>query len=388
MTLEAHIRKFREGISLIRSDIFLNHAETSPMMKPVASAMKSYLDEKFQARDTARFIEQGCPRALLARLIGASEHEICYAPNTSYGINVAANSLPIQSGRNVVLWEFDFPGNLYPWLRQRSRGAQIRWAKLGNGTIDTQVLEEEVDDRTVVVAISHVNWVNGFRTNLREISEMLHKRGALLFVDATQSAGAMQIDVKRMGIDILACAFYKWLMGPSGAGFLYVREDLVEKLEPSFLGWNAVKNTGPPSYLFNPREIVLQDHARRYLMGSLSPIPFLGAGVALGMLLDAGIEAIEGRILDLTDRLIEGASRIGVEVVSPRARERRGGIVNLETPRPEEVCARLLKKGMWVSPRSQVGIGGIRVSPHFYNTEREIDLFLSELNRIVGSNSS
>lgn len=358
------------------------------MMRPVAIAMRGYLDEKLQARDTARFIEEGCPRALLAKLIGASEDEICYAPNTSYGINVAASSLPLESGRNVVLWELDFPGNLYPWLRQRSKGVEIRWARLGDGRIDASLLEEIIDDRTVVFAISHVNWVNGFRAELKKFSDILHKRGALLFVDATQSAGAMQIDVKQMGIDILACAFYKWLLGPSGAGFLYVREDLMERLEPPFLGWNAVRNTGPPSYVFNPREILLQDHAKRYLMGSLSPIPFLGAGISLRMLLDVGIDAIERRVLDLTDRLTEGLHRFGVDVVSPRERELRGGIVNFEISKPEEVSARLFEKGIWISPRSQAGIGGVRVSPHFYNTEDEIDAFLGELHRVIADEPS
>jgi len=353
-------------------------------MRPVALAMRSYLDQRFQALDTRGFIEEGCPRSLLARLIGASEDEICYAPNTSYGINVAANSLPLESGRNVVLWELDFPGNVYPWLKQRSKGIEIRWAGLNRGTFDASTFEETVDDRTIVVAISHVNWVNGFRVNLKELSEVVHRRGGFLFVDATQSAGAMQIDVKQMGIDMLACAFYKWLLGPSGAGFLYVREDLIEKLEPPFLGWNAVRNTGHPSYLFDPKVILLQDHARRYAMGSLSPIPFLGAGVSLRMLLDAGLGAVERRILDLTDSLIEGLDGLGAEIVSPREREHRGGIVNFDTLRPEEVCAKLLKRRIWVSPRRQEGIGGVRVSPHFYNTKGEIAKLLSELSRIIG----
>jgi selenocysteine lyase/cysteine desulfurase len=351
------------------------------MLKPVALAMNAYLKESFQALNTAKFIEAGCPRSLLAKLIGASENEICYAPNTSYGINVAANGLPVASGRNVVLWELEFPGNLYPWLKQRSRGAEIRW--LSGLRVDPPVFDEAIDSKTAVVAISHVNWMNGFRADLKEISELAHENGAFLFVDATQSAGAMEIDVRRMGIDILACAFYKWLLGPSGAGFLYVREDLIRELVPPFLGWNAVKNTGPPSYIFDPKQILLQDYARRYLPGSMSPIPFLGAGVSLRMLLDVGIGRIENRILDLTGLLIKGLDELGVDTITPHERASRGGVVNFNVANSANVSAKLLEKKIRVSARSQQGIGGIRVSPHFYNTETEIARFLSALSKVL-----
>ena len=353
------------------------------MLKPVALAMGSYLKERFQALDTSSFISKGCPRSLLAKLIGASEDEICYTPNTSYGINVAASSLPFESGMNIALWELEFPGNLYPWLRQRSRGVEIRW--LQGRDLDVPELEKAVDGNTVVVPISQVNWITGYRPDLKEISKIVHKAGGYLFVDATQSAGAVAIDVKQMGIDILACAFYKWLLGPSGAGFLYVRKDLIEKLEPPFSGWNAVQNTGPPSYLFNPREIVSQDFARRYLPGSLSPIPFLGAGKSLKMLLDVGIDTIEKRVLDLGDQMIEGLSDLGLDVVSPVKRTFRGGIVNFSVPDPPRVTAKLSQKKIWVSARSQEGVGGIRTSPHFYNTEEEVSEFLRILPKVVGS---
>lgn len=353
------------------------------MLIPVARAMGAYLRENFQALDTSAFITRGCPKALIAKLIGGSEDEICYAPNTSYGINLAANSLPLVSGTNVVLWELEFPGNIYPWLRQRSRGVKIRW--LRDRMLDVSKLERLVDDGTAVVPLSHVNWINGCRPDLKQISEIVHKAGGYLFVDATQSAGAMEIDVERMGIDILACAFYKWLLGPSGAGFLYVRQDLIEDLTPYFVGWNAVRNTGPPSYIFEPKELVPQDHATRYLPGSMSPIPFLGAGASLKMLLDVGIDRIEERILDLTDELTNGLKELGLDVISPHERSLRGGIVNFNAADAPGIAERLLKKRILVSARSQRGTGGIRVSPHFYNTEKEIRELLKAIPTVVRS---
>lgn len=352
------------------------------MLRPVALAMGAYLKENFQALDTGAFIERGCPRALLGKLVGASKDEICYAPNTSYGINVAANSVPIKPGLNAVLWELEFPGNLYPWLKQRSRGLEIRW--LRGRRLDASSFERIIDRRTIVVAISHVNWVNGFRPNLKEISEIVHRKGGFLFVDATQSAGAMQIDVRQMGIDVLACAFYKWLLGPSGAGFLYVRDDLLEKFKPPLIGWNGVKNTGPPLYSFYPKKIIHQDGARRYLPGSMSPIPFLGAGIVLRMLLKVGINRIERRVLDLTDYLIDGLDEVGVEIQSPRERTCRGGIVNFNVSDPAKIEGELRNRKIWVSARSQEGVGGIRVSPHFYNTESEIAMFLRALSELIG----
>ena len=356
------------------------------MLTPVASAMSTYLREKFQALNTTAAIEKSCPKKLIGELIGAEESEICYTPNTSYGINVAANGLPFAPGKNIVLWDLEFPGNIYPWLKQRLRGADVHW--LHGPRIDPSELRASVDGQSVAVAVSHVNWVNGFRPDLKEVSEIVHEKGGVLFVDATQSAGAIQIDVKKMGIDILACAFYKWLLGPSGAGFLYVREDLIDSLEPSFIGWNAVKNTGPPAYLFNSKEIVPQDHAKRYLPGSISPIPFLGAGKSLKMLLDIGIDRIEKQVLDVTDDLIAGLGELGFEVVSPHEREKRGGIVSFNVPDASEVSLKLLNRRIWVSARSQEGMGGIRVSPHFYNTEAEILSFLRVLRNIAGKSMS
>jgi cysteine desulfurase/selenocysteine lyase len=381
--MQTQITKFRRNIPITHSATFLNHAETSPVLLPVARAMGIYLKEKFQALDTSSFISKGCPRSLIAKLIGASEDEICYMPNTSYGINVAANGLPLASGNNVVLWDLEFPGNIYPWLGQRKRGIEIRW--IHDRILDVSRLEKLVDSKTAVVPVSHVNWMNGWRPDLKQISEIVHKAGGYLFVDATQSAGAMQIDVKRMGIDILACAFYKWLLGPSGAGFLYVREDLVEELALSFIGWNAVMNTGPPSYVFDPKEIVPQDHARRYMPGSMSPIPFMGAGVSLKMLLEVGIHRVEERILDLTDKLTSGLKEAGIKVVSPPERSFRGGIVNFSVANAPEIAGRLLRRKILVSARSQEGVGGIRVSPHFYNTEVEIDGLVKLVPTVVDS---
>jgi cysteine desulfurase/selenocysteine lyase len=381
MTLEGQVKKFRQDIPITRSGIFLNHAETAPMMTPVAAAMGSYLQEKFQALNTTAAIEKSCPKRLIGKLIGARETEICYTPNTSYGINVAANSLPFASGKNAVLWDLEFPGNVYPWLNQRLRGAEVHW--LHGSEIDLSELRRSVDDQSVAVSVSHVNWVNGFRPDLKAISEIVHRKGGILFVDATQSAGAFQINVTKMGIDILACAFYKWLLGPSGAGFLYVREDLIDSLQPIFIGWNAVKHTGPPAYVFNPKEIVPQDYAKRFLPGSISPIPFLGAGRSLKMLLDVGIGRIEERVLYLTDHLIEHLRELGFGIASSQDREKRGGIVNFNVANATEVSLKLLKRRIWVSARSQQGTGGIRVSPHFYNTVCEISSFLSALRGVA-----
>jgi len=381
MALQEEITKFRREIPLTRLGVFMNHAETSPMLRSVTQCMSSYLRENFQALDTSRFIEQGCPRSLIAKLIGGTSTEICYTPNTSYGINVAANSFPFKRGTNIVLWELEFPGNLYPWLNQRSKGIQIRWCH--GPRLDVSKLEKLIDDRTVAVAVSHVNWINGFRPDLKRISEIVHKHGGLLFVDAAQSAGAISIRVKQMGIDALACAFYKWLLGPSGAGFLYVREDLIKKLASPFVGFNGVKNTGPPFCSFNPKAIDLQDGAKRYAPGSMSPIPFLGAGLSLKMLLNVGINTIERRILYLTDVIIEGLDSLGFDVISPREKRARGGIVTFNVEDAAGISQMLLKKRIWVSPRRQKNIGGIRVSPHFYNTEAEIYKFLATLREIA-----
>jgi selenocysteine lyase/cysteine desulfurase len=211
---------------------------------------------------------------------------------------------------------------------------------------------------------------------LRALSEIAHEHGAYLIVDAIQSAGAMQIDVKKDDVDFLTAACYKWLLSPPGAGYLYVKKELIEKFEPPFVGWASVKQEVFETLDFwDIWNLKLSETASRFEVGSPSYVSLTGAAEALKMLLNFGIENVEKRILKTTDHLIESVKSLGLKLQTPEEPQYRSGVVNFKIDKAKELAESLNRKGIIVSARSH----GLRVSPHFYNTEEEIDKFMEEI---------
>ena len=370
-----NIQRIRERYPVVRNIVFLNHARVSPLSTPVLEAMQKHMEERCEFGDTSTDLDNG--RKLFAELIDAEPEEIALVPNTSTGLNTVANMLDYPSRSNVVVTDLEFPSVVYPWLRKRL-GVEVRYVRNVDGRILLEDVERAVDDRTVVVAISHVEYTNGFRHDLGSMADIAHEHGSLLVVDAIQSAGAVRIDVKRDGVDFLAVSCYKWLLGPAGAGFLYVNKDLAERFEPPFVGWASVK---PEVFetvdLWDIWNLKLSETASRFEVGEPSAVSFVGAAAALQQLLDVGMTSIERRILRLTNHLIEAVKEMGLRLQTPEDAKCRSGIINFLIDDPREKVENLQKKGIVVSARAQ----GIRVSPHFYNTQEEIDRLLTELTR-------
>jgi len=369
-----NIHKIREQFPITKNKVFLNHAAQSPLPKPVADAVRRFADDFSNFGDTSIEWNDG-GKPFFAKLIGAKPEEIAFVENTSVGLNIAANVLNYLHGSKVVTTDLEYPSVVYPWLR-KSLGVKVHYVKNVDGKILLDDMEKAVDDKTVAVAVSHVEYVNGFRHDLRALSEIAHEHGAYLIVDAIQSAGAMQIDVKKDDVDFLTTACYKWLLSPPGAGYLYVKEELVEKLEPPFVGWASVKpevfDTIDFWDIWNLR---LSETASRFEVGSPSFISLTGATEALKMVLNFGIENIQKRILKLTDHLIESVKSLGLKLQTPEESQYRSGVVNFKIDKPKETAESLNRKGIIVSARAH----GLRVSPHFYNTEEEIDKFMEEI---------
>ena len=371
-----NMEKIREQFPITKNKAFLNHAAQSPLPKPVADAVRRFVDE-FSNFGTTSIEWNDGGKPFFAKLINAKPEEIAFVENTSVGLNIAANVLHYPPGSKVVTTDLEYPSVVYPWLR-KSLGVKVHYVKNVDGTILLDDVKKAVDDETVAVAVSHVEYVNGFRHDLRALSEIAHEHGAYLIVDAIQSAGATQIDVKKDDVDFLASACYKWLLSPPGAGYLYVKEDLIEKFEPPFVGWASVKEEVFETIEFwDIWSLRLSETASRFEIGSPSFISLIGAAEALKMLLDIGIEKIERRILKLTDHLIEAVKDLKLELQTPEDPEHRSGIVNFKIDKPQEVAGKLKNKRIVVSARAH----GIRVSPHFYNTEEEINKLIEEIKR-------
>ena len=367
------IEKVRENFPIVKNKIFMNHAAHSPLPKPVFESMLEYLKEASEQWVAETDLEM--TKKLFAKLINAKPEEIAFVPNTSTGLNIVANMLDYDEGSNVVTTDLEFPSVVYPWLRKKL-GVKVKYVNNVDGKILHEDFENAVDDDTAAIVVSHVEYANGFRNDLSFLSKLAHEHNAYLVVDAIQSAGAINIDVKRDDVDFLITACYKWLLGPSGIGFLYVKEELIEKFEPPMVGWASVEpqvfETVDFWDIWNLR---LSKTASRFEVGGPNVIGCIGAAAALKLILGYGIEKIENRILDLTDYLIDRVREAGWKLQTPEEKSYRSGIVNFLIDKPMERVEQLAKKGIIVSARAN----GIRVSPHFYNTREEIDRLVSEL---------
>ncbi|MEM0058595.1 MAG: aminotransferase class V-fold PLP-dependent enzyme [Candidatus Bathyarchaeia archaeon] len=370
------LERIRSLFPVVRNKIFLNHAAQSPLPKPVADAMHQYVED--YANFGASPLESSdLGKSLFARLVGAKPEEIALVENTSVGLNIAANVLNYPRGSKIVTTDLEYPSVVYPWLKG-SLNVKVDYVRNVGGKVLLEDFEKAVDDKTVAVVISHVEYVNGFRNDLRALSEIAHSHGAVLIVDAIQSAGVIPIDVKRDGVDFLACACYKWLLGPAGAAYLYVRGDLIENLEPPYVGWASVKKEIFETVDFwDIWSLRLSETASRFEVGTPSTVSFVGAAEAMKMLLNFGIENVERRVLKLTDYLIEMAKALGLGLQTPEEPQHRSGIVNFKIDKPKEVADQLKHNNIVVSARAH----GIRVSPHFYNTEAEIDRLVEEVKK-------
>jgi selenocysteine lyase/cysteine desulfurase len=370
-------QKIREQFPITESKVFLNHAAQSPLPKPVADAIHRYADE-FSKFGTSLVECDRWGKPQFANLIGAGSEEIALIENTSVGLNIAANVLHYPPGSKIVTTDLEYPSVVYPWLRKKL-GAKVHYVKSVDGKVSLDDMEKAVDDKTVAVAISHVEYVNGFRHNLRVLSEVAHEHGAYLIVDAIQSVGTMPINVKTDDVDFLMAACYKWLLSPSGAAYLYVKDELIEEFEPPYVGWASVKpEVFKTTDFWDIWNLKLSKTASRFEVGAPSTISFVGAAEAMKMLLNCGTENIKRIIIKLTDRLIDSVKDLGLQLQTPEQRQCRSGIVNFKTGKPQKVTDRLNKKGIVVSARA----GGIRVSPHFYNTEEEIDKLIEEIKKL------
>jgi selenocysteine lyase/cysteine desulfurase len=365
------IEEFRQNFPITKNKIYLNHAAHSPLPKPAINAMRKHIEELSQYGDA---IDQDDGKASFAKLINAKKEEIALVENTSTGLSIIANMLNYPQGSNIVTTDLEYPSVVYPWKRKKL-GVDVRYVKNRAGKILSEDLRKAMDDKTVAVAISHVEYMNGFKFDLKAVSEIVHEHGAYLVVDAIQSLGALSVDVKHDAIDFLTAACYKWMLGPPGIGYLYARKELIDKFEPPFIGWASVKQEIFETLDFwEIRDLKLSETASRFEAGTPSHVSIAGAAASLNLLLNTGIENIEKRILALTDHLIELLSARGIKLQTPLEPECRSGIVNFLIDHPQERTSQLAEKGIVVSARSH----GIRVSPHFYNTTNEIDKLVED----------
>jgi selenocysteine lyase/cysteine desulfurase len=371
-------RDLRRLMPVTASWAFLDHAAVAPLPEPAREQLAAWADDVTRngvVHESSWLQRVEAVRRRFGELLSADPLDVAFVKNTSEGIGLVAEGFPWQPGDNVVTSADEYPANVYPWMNLASRGVEVRRVpSREQGRVSRDDLRAAMDGRTRIVTLSFVEFATGFRNDLDAVGQLCRERGALFFVDAIQGLGALPLDVSRSPIDFLAADGHKWLLGPEGAGVLYVRRELVDRLRPVGVGWNSVVG----AWDFSTIDFRLKPHAGRWESGSLNLAGLTALGASLDLLLGVGIEALAARIRELTDHLCHAVERTGWRAFSSRRDGEWSGIVSLSPPPGVDVTATakaLLTQGVVVRPRA----GRLRVSPHAYNAVEEIDRLVSLL---------
>ena len=328
-------------------------------------------------------------RPQAARLINAHDNEIALAESTTHGLSIAANALPLQAGDRVMMCDLEFVEVAVPWCQKRTQaGIEIDVVRSRDGVVRVEDIAEALTPSTKVVAISTVQWSNGFRCDLKALSALCREREIWLVVDAIQHLGAMPLDVQETPVDMLACGGHKWLNSPFGTGFLYIRRDVMARLQPPLAGYLSLETPagGWGNYFHTPSITPVNDYqfidgAPRYEIGGTANYPgAIGLGASLKLINELGPSRLAERVYRLTDHLIAGLQTLGVDVVTPADRETRSGIVTFSVGAARDNLALmeyLLGHRVLVSVRYTSHVGGVRVSCHFYNSIEDLDRVLN-----------
>ena len=369
--------RWRAEFPVTESYIYMNHAGVAPISSRVRDAMMGFVEDATVngAVNVETWVETAeiC-RSVAAQLINADSTEIAFMKNTTQGILIAANGIDWREGDNVVTTAVEFPANVYPWWRLKERyGVETRMAPEREGRIHLDDIVAAIDKRTRVVTISHVEFASGYRNDIKTLGKICRERDIWFVVDAIQSLGAIEVDVKSSHVDILAADGHKWLLAPEGAAIFYCADEKRERLINTNVGWASVVN--PRDFL--NYDLTQKPDATRFEEGSYNSVGLYGLNAAIELLLEVGISTIETHILQLTTGLIEGLESKGYRVITPKANSERAGIVVFESDQytPAELYELLHEQKIITAERGS----GLRVSPHFYNTGSEITHLLEVL---------
>jgi cysteine desulfurase / selenocysteine lyase len=385
----------------LRDKVFLDAACVSLAPRPATDAIGEFLERALLCPvDSSThhhiFMDEmrAKARPAVARLINASEDEIALVESTTQGLTLAVNAIPLERGDRVLLSDLEFLEVAVPWVQKRKDGIEIDVVPNRNGELLTEDFASRITPRTKVVALSSVQWTNGYRCDLSAISRLCCERRLWLVVDAIQQLGAVPLDVQQAPVDILACGGHKWLNSPFGCGFLYISRKAHARLSPPLAGYLSVED--PPGgwgeYFQTPsitpvKDYKFVDSARRFEGGGTANYPgAVGLAASLNLVHEIGQKEIAERVFALTDQFIGGLDKLGVSVTTPRARANRAGIVTFSVGSAEKNIAlmqRLQEKKILVSVRYTSQVGGVRVSCHFYNSEEDIEALLSALKHLI-----
>ena len=308
-------------------------------------------------------------------MLNCSADRIAFTDNTSNGLNILAQGVRWKKGDRILLNDVEFPANVYPFLNLQEQGVEIDFVKSKDGIVSAEDVIEAVKPGTRLISISYVQFLSGYRVDLKKIGKYCKENQIIFSVDAIQGLGAVTLDVKECNINFLSCGTQKWMLGVQGLAFIYIDEDLQNKIKIVPLGWLSVNN----AWDFLDYKIDLKSSASRYQSGTLNTFGIYAFNISLRLFKEFGFKNIEQQILNNTFYLNKLLADAGIEpVLLNYTEENIAGIVSFKSDKSEKIFNHLAEKNIICSER----LGYIRLSPHFYNTKNDIDKVVDEIRKI------
>jgi selenocysteine lyase/cysteine desulfurase len=366
----------RDEFPILAHTTYLNSCSQGALSHRVRAAYEEYLDGwDAHGAEWGHWVERAeAARAAFARLLGAEPGEVAVTTSVSQGVNGIVSALPLERGgrTRIVVSEYEFPTVGQIAHAQELRGADVRHVLPdATGVIPVERFDEAIDERTALVCCTAVSYRTGHRQELAEIVRLAHERGALVLADSYQAVGAVDLDVRALGVDFVTGGTVKYLLGSAGLGFLYVRGELLERLLPTQTGWFADEDI----FQMDISDYSPAADARRFDAGT-PPVPNIYAGVAgVSIVEETGVGAIEEHVRGLNTRLIAGLEELGADVVTPTEPARRGPLVCVRSSDVDALVASLAEQRIVVSSRDE----SLRIAAHLYNTDEDVDRVLEAL---------
>lgn len=371
----------RDGFPAVGDTVFLGAHTLAPLSRRVRAAVDRFLDIwEHEASAELVWFDHVIPEmrrleAGYASLIGADPEEVVLTPSVSTGLSSVATGIDLAGGRDeVVLARSEFPTDCHVWLAQERRGARVVWVE-GDRSADERAYLDALSDRTAVVSASRVSYLDGAVLDAQALTTGCHEAGAWCVLDDYHGSGVVPIDVHDVGCDALVGGPLKYLLGGPGVAFLYVRRDRVRELEPLVTGWFSQADF----FAFDNTRLDWPDTARRFALGTPSPAAVFAAAAGMDLIHDIGVERIAERVGELTAYTIDRADEEGFPVRTPRAPERRGGMVAIGVEGSEAVLDALLRRERVIVDERH---GALRVCPHVFSSEDDVDAFFDALRRV------
>lgn len=377
---EGEAANYRAQFPIFEHTTYLNNCSLGPLSRTAIEALHRYRDDWSRYGAPAWWKEWlpalDAAKERFARLIGADPDEVTISHSVSSALSSIASSVDYRERPVVVCSDLDFPTIPYQWLAKQRDGVTVRFARSQDRIrVPLDAYQSAVRDDVALIATSHVLFTTGYIQPVRELAGLAHSHGSLLIVDGYHSVGAIPVNVKELDVDFYVGGVLKWLLGGPGLTFIYVRKELIPQLQPAISGWFSSAD----QFAFDSRHLDWPPTADRLELGT----PAVGTaytGIAgMDCILDAGPERIYPRLQSLTQRVIDLA-RERYTVMSPLQANERAGIVMLQVKGPKETVAELAEAGFTIDYRP----GLIRVSPHFFNTEDDVDRFMDALAQVQG----